>query len=147
MCWDRVSSGRLVNSAENSMTKNMTIQKIQAKVQPFIGPPFTMKVPRSRRSLCGFFRGCDALGEVPARCEPAWTSGPVPDVHSPGVDPQARTRTMNAPLPPAENRHVFEFHTPFGQAASHGHVNNGHFLTSLQDPRPDVCHSDPARHA
>src|SRR5260370_20630222 len=127
------------------MTKNMTIQKIQAKVQPFIGPPFTMKVPRNRRSLCGFFPGCDPLGEGPARCEPAGTTGPVPDVHSPGVDPQARTRTMNAPLPPAEYRHVFEFHTRFGQVDSQGHVNNCHFLTYLEDARLEMFHSDPVR--
>ncbi|MCW2937820.1 MAG: thioesterase superfamily protein [Actinomycetia bacterium] len=52
---------------------------------------------------------------------------------------------MNAPLPPAEYRHVFEFHTRFGQVDSQGHVNNCHFLTYLEDARLEMFHSDPVR--
>ncbi|MCW2916974.1 MAG: thioesterase superfamily protein [Actinomycetia bacterium] len=51
----------------------------------------------------------------------------------------------SAPLPPAEYRHIYEFHTRFGDLDPQGHVNNCTFLNYLEDARLEMFHSDPVR--
>lgn len=48
-------------------------------------------------------------------------------------------------LPPAEYRHVYEFHIRFGDIDSQGHVNNVKFLGYLEDARLEMFHGDPVR--
>jgi acyl-CoA thioester hydrolase len=48
-------------------------------------------------------------------------------------------------LPPAEYRHVHEFHVRFGDIDSQGHVNNVKFLGYLEDARLEMFHRDPVR--
>ncbi|MFC0038706.1 acyl-CoA thioesterase [Actinomadura rayongensis] len=47
--------------------------------------------------------------------------------------------------PPAEFRHVYEFHLRFGDIDSQGHVNNVKFLGYLEDARLEMFHGDPVR--
>ncbi|MQY06367.1 acyl-CoA thioesterase [Actinomadura macrotermitis] len=48
-------------------------------------------------------------------------------------------------IPPAEFRHVYEFHLRFGDIDSQGHVNNVKFLGYLEDARLEMFHGDPVR--
>ena len=47
--------------------------------------------------------------------------------------------------PPAEYRHVYEFHLRFSDIDSQGHVNNVRFLGFLEDARLEMFHGDPVR--
>ncbi|RAY11820.1 acyl-CoA thioesterase [Actinomadura craniellae] len=48
-------------------------------------------------------------------------------------------------VPPADFRHVYEFHIRFGDIDSQGHVNNVKFLGYLEDARLEMFHGDPVR--
>jgi acyl-CoA thioester hydrolase len=45
----------------------------------------------------------------------------------------------------ADFRHVYEFHTRWGDLDPQGHVNNVRFLGILEEARLEMFHSDPVR--
>lgn len=48
-------------------------------------------------------------------------------------------------LPESERRHVYEFHTRWGDLDPQGHVNNVRFLGILEEARLEMFHADPVR--